>query len=162
MPQKAPGDSYLLIVIFNTQHSTFNTQHSTLLRANFLAILDVYALLHSLSYAAAVQVVNGSIAWLLIQCYRMDAGRLQILYHIIKVFNPVLGILMGIILRLAARIEMQRAIQLTALASKYTPAYPRRSLLMTHIYILQIEAGIECVAAEFLYRLRQINLLQLG
>ena len=30
MPQKAPGDSYLLIVIFNTQHSTFNTQHSTL------------------------------------------------------------------------------------------------------------------------------------
>ena len=83
MPQKAPGDSYLLIVIFNTQHSTFNTQHSTLniqhltfniqhyplLRANFLAILDVYALLHSLSYAAAVQVVNGSIAWLLIQGY---------------------------------------------------------------------------------------------
>ena len=100
MPQKAPGDSYLLIVIFNTQHSTFNTQHSTLLRADFLAILDVYALLHRLSYAAAVQVVNGSIAWLLIQCYRMDAGRLQILYHIIKVFNPVLGVWISIIRRL--------------------------------------------------------------
>ena len=33
---------------------------------------------------------------------------------------------------------------------------------MTHIYILQFEAGIECVEAEFRYRLRQINLLQLG
>ena len=33
---------------------------------------------------------------------------------------------------------------------------------MTHIYILQFEAGIKCVAAEFLYRLRQINLLQHG
>ncbi len=53
----------------NNQHSTFNTQHSTLLNADFLAILDVYALLHCLSYATAVQVVNGSIAWLLIQCY---------------------------------------------------------------------------------------------
>ena len=33
---------------------------------------------------------------------------------------------------------------------------------MTHIYILQFEAGIECIAAELLYRLRQIYLLQLG
>ena len=54
----------------------------------------------------------------------------------IKVFNPVLGILMSIILRLAARIEMQRALQLTALAGKYTPAYPVRSLLDAIIYIL--------------------------
>ena len=69
---------------------------------------------------------------------------------------------MSIILRLAALIEMQRTIQLTALVGKYTPAYPVRSLLMTHIYILQFEAGIECIAAELLYRLRQINLLQLG
>ena len=109
VPQKAPR-GFLSFNCNNStfQHSTFNTQHSTLLRANFLAILDVYALLHSLSYAAAVQVVNGSIAWLLIQCYRMDAGRLQILYHIIKVYNPVLGILMSLILCLAARIEMQR------------------------------------------------------
>ena len=92
----------------------------------------------------------------------MDAGRLQILYHIIKVYNPVLGILMSLILCLAARIEMQRTIQPTALVGKYTPAYPVRSLLMTHIYILQFEAGKECVAAELLYRLRQINLLQIG
>ena len=83
----------------------------------------------------------------------MDAGRLQILYHIIKVYNPVLGILMSLILCLAARIEMQRAGYIT-LGGKYTPVYPVRCLLMTHIYILQFEAGIECVAAEFLYRLR--------
>ena len=92
----------------------------------------------------------------------MDAGRLQILYHIIEVLNPVLGVSMSIILRLAARIEMQRTVQIIELAREYTPADPVRRLLMTHIYIRQIEAGIECIAAEFLYRLRQINLLQHG
>ena len=53
----------------NNQHSTLNIQHSTLLRADFLSILDIDTLLHRLSYAAAVQVVNRLIASLLIQCY---------------------------------------------------------------------------------------------
>lgn len=103
MQQRAPGDSYLLIVIINIQHSTLSC-------AYFLAILDVYALLHSLSYAAAVQVVNGSIGWFFIQCYRMDAGSLQILYHVIEVLNPVLGVWLSIIPRLTTLVEMQCAV----------------------------------------------------
>ena len=69
MPQRAPGDSYLLIVIINIQHSTFNTQHSTLLNADFLSILDIDTPRWNILYSAAVQVVNRLIASLLIQCY---------------------------------------------------------------------------------------------
>ena len=129
---------------------------------HLLSFLDINALRWNIWYSATVEVIQCRLCSLIIQSNRIDTRCYKVFYDIIKVEYPILCIWISLILFLTALIEMQRAGWRIPPIGEYTPTDPVRNLLMTHIYICQVEAGIECIEDELLDCFRQVNLLQFG